>query len=678
MRRQLSGVVAALLCIFVLWAGGKDKVLADAPGPFSGGVEFMKKDGDSYVMQVTAENMGKDFSGTVQLIFAPSRDSACAYNTEITLPEKGRKQFTVTVPEQAAETMRGVCALNFLDEEGELLQSLKLQNVFGNTMSGFSVGILSDDYSSLTFMDAGGVDYSIRGNYFPLNLVELDKDNLKEYLDGLYFLVIDQFNMSVLEKEDIRALQDWVLDGGWLLIGTGEYAEQTLSGFDQDFLEVNVLGVTEAGEENDASLNADYGQYNNYVGNGVDFKSMRIAKLDCGSKYGAFYESSLNPAFCGSLGDGSAIIFTFSLGEEELRKLDSYAIQEMYDELITNSDSYQSFNGYSDMDYVGRRTLSIIDNNNTDIDFTWLKLLIGFYVILIGPALYIILRKCRKREWYWVCVPATGLLFILCVFIFGREARVVDAKVYSVTVQQADGTRAETYFLAYHSGLKPWNMLLDDSYESAGPAWGNNSYYYGSGNSNLDDYHYMVDYGSDGMRVGIKPAENFESGFLYGGKRTEKKGTISSEGISGGSGSDFSGRITNGTSCDMAYMAVWDGTYVMVFRDVKAGETIDLHQAALDGRCVYQDSATYYDNMMYDMLYYYGYHPKLEYEVDDMAALLIGMGIAEEARTGRRSQVIVTGVVKDYEKAVASKCNEISYGCLYSYIEMEAGRNASD
>ena len=63
----------------------------------------------------------------------------------------------------------------------------------------------------------------MKGNSYPLNLIRLDGDSLRGYLEGLYFLVIDQFNVSTLRSEDIRAIQDWVKDGGWLILGTGAY-----------------------------------------------------------------------------------------------------------------------------------------------------------------------------------------------------------------------------------------------------------------------------------------------------------------------------------------------------------------------------------------------------------------------------------------------------------------------
>lgn len=644
---------------------------------FSGEVKMLKQDEDRYVMQVTVENRGEDFSGTVQTVFAGSGYGNTACNVEMTLPAQGKKQFTVTITDRTADTMRGLCAVNFLDEDGKLLQTISLKNVFGKA-AGISVGILSDHYSGLTYLDAGGMDFSIQQLNAPLTLVELNRDNLKNLLDGLYFLVIDEFNVSSLGEDNIQAVQEWVRGGGWLLIGTGEYAEQTLSGFDEDFLDVELLGVSEPGTENIALDNEErYGYYGSYSGQDVDFMQMSVAELNCNRNHGTLYESSENPALCGSVEDGSVSVFYVSFGEEELQKLTGYEVQYMFEETMYRSGSFRTYGGYSEMEYAGQRALAFIDHQNTGMDFTLLEVLIGIYVVLAGPVLYLILRKCKKREWYWIGAPVLGLAFIAGVFFLGQGAGVNGTRVYSVTAQQTDGSRKDTYFLAYHSGLAPWEMLLDESYDAAGPGWAG---YYRRYNTSLDNYFYIVSDHGDRLSVGIKPQENFENGFLYAGGKAQGRGDISVSGLSGsGVGGNFNGTVTNGTDCDMAYLAVWFNSYIRVFSDVKAGETIDLAQAVKDGRCVYEDSQQLFDdNAIYRMLSLYGVRSNVRYEEDTMAALIIGLGLAAEHQPKGGNYAVLTGVVKDYDKAVSDKCSEMAYGCLYSYVNIGGEPNAAD
>lgn len=684
MRKQFLKIALVLLCVFGLAAsrGGSEAYAKteQSTAALSGDVAMLKQEDKGYVMQVTVQNSGEDFAGTVQVIFAAVDGDNCAYHTEITLPSQGKKQFTIRVTDTAVDTARGMCALNFLDEKENVLQSIELSNVFHNTMTEIPVGVLSDDYESLAYMEAKGETIDFRGLSYPLKLSKLYADDMKEQLEGVSFLVIDQFDVSALGAENIQAIEDWVEDGGRLLIGTGKYADQTLSGFDRDFMDVYVLGISEPGEVNvlSSSVDAYDYYYSLYTADGVDLTNMAVAELDGNSVNGYFYESVENPAIISAMGRGVVEVFYCSLGEKELQKADSYTIACIYQELMDSSGN-QYTDRYSEWGYIRMRCLAFIDHLNTEVDFTWLKVMILVYVVLVGPVFYLILRKCKKCEWYWIGVPVFGVLFIAGVYLLGQGVRVNETRVYSVTAQQADSEHTDTYLRAYHAGTRPWEIGLRDSYEMAGPDSGWSGYYYGR-SQNVDRYYYTVRSGGEGLSVGIRPEENFDNGYFYAAGRAESRGQIFCDGLKRIGTGTPEGTITNGTDCDMAYMAVFYNENMMVFSDVKAGETIDLQRDYGGSRCVYEYSSYSYspDDVFYDMLSVYSYQCDRGYEQDDMAALLIGMGIADDERPEGAEQAIVAGIVKNYAKVTEGKSSEFSYGCLYTYAEMEGGPHASN
>ena len=106
----------------------------------------------------------------------------------------------------------------------------------------------------------------------------------------------------------------------------------------------------------------------------------------------------------------------------------------------------------------------------------------------------------------------------------------------------------------------------------------------------------------------------------------------------------------------------------MIFKDVKAGETLDLQQ---DGRCVYQ-SRNIED--VGDLLLYGGigvsFYGTARFEEEDMEAFLIGMGIAREA-SPEEGYAVIAGLIQEQDRATAGKCKETSYTCLYGYAETE-------
>ena len=96
MRKRIAAMALLLLCAFCLLAGGSKNVACAQPSEdaFSGDIRMLKQDEDRYVMQVTVENKGEDFSGTVQTIFSGTGVGNTACNVEMTLPAQGKKQYT--------------------------------------------------------------------------------------------------------------------------------------------------------------------------------------------------------------------------------------------------------------------------------------------------------------------------------------------------------------------------------------------------------------------------------------------------------------------------------------------------------------------------------------------------------------------------------------------------------
>jgi hypothetical protein len=289
-------------------------------------------------------------------------------------------------------------------------------------------------------------------------------------------------------------------------------------------------------------------------------------------------------------------------------------------------------------------------------------------VILVGPVLYLVLGARKKKEWYWLAVPVAGVVFIGAVFLFGKNLRVMNTKVYSVSVQCADGkddARVDTLYSGYHSGVKPWSIRLADNYSYGGTNYVDYSSFISTYTSS--DYHYLVSY-DDGLSLGLKPASNFETGYFCAIGTGSDCGQITTQDLVVNS-SVQSGSITNGTSYDFPYMMVQSTDSVLLLSDVKAGETVDLEQAADSGQLVTQISTSYLEDVYYDILE----NSSTTYadETDLIAALYVGAMRMQTQYDSDYDKIFVEGVVPDYTKTTEEKNNEISYGCLYQIAEQE-------
>lgn len=664
-KRLFAGILLFCLVSLMVFTD-RQTFYADKTGDFTGDVKVLKAGDDTYVLQVQVKNTGVDFEGTVRLAFS-NVDSGCVFDTRLTLPKDGQKQFTLTVPRENADSVRGSGSLVFLDMDENELQKVPFKNIFKGQSIGFSVGILSDHYDRLTYMDMGGNGYEIGNISQPVNLVDLDGNTLKDSLDGLHFLVIDSYNVSTLDKESIKAVENWVDKGGGLIIGTGERGEDILNAFDEDFTGLTLSDVSEPGEDN-YLVSGGQRYYDYYEQDGIDFRKMAVAQLQpSGNKYSAnCQEAGNNPGIIRTYGDGSILVLAFSLCEDEMQKAPSEICQVIYDEAMNFSSIATDY--YVDSYYEQMQAFHLIDSENTDVNFTWLEVLIFVYVVLVGPVLYLILAKAKKREWYWIGAPVLALVFIGGVLVFGRELRMKDTRVYSVTAQRVDGKekgKTDTFYSAYHSGVKPWKLRLKNQYEYAGTRmdWG---YYGGSGY-----WKYRVVYG-DGIELGMKPESNFETGFLFAsGNNGEDCGEILAQELAV-SETLQKGSITNNTEYDFPYMMVVTDDYLMIFTDVKKGETIEIAKAVKDGRVVYQSTDIYMNDLYYN---YQGMSSAIkaddETDTQSCAALVVGMFNAKRKMKYGAGQTLICGVVPDYEKTVADKCTEISFGCPYAIVEQE-------
>jgi hypothetical protein len=388
------------------------------------------------------------------------------------------------------------------------------------------------------------------------------------------------------------------------------------------------------------------------------------------------YKSSSIPCWCGSRGDGSLMVLECSLGEEEFKELQYYAVESMYYEVMSMANSYNSYNSSDTFSYYVQRSFNYIDNANTDVDFSILEILIVIYVIIVGPVLYLILSRAKKREWYWAAIPVAGILFIAMVFIFGQNLRLGKAKIYSIAVERADGNDEEevnTYFCGYSSGTEPWSITLSDDYEYAGPMLTGFSSI--STQAKADDYHYFITE-ADELSAGINPVSNFENAYLKASGKTKGCGSIDTEELVVNQGT-ISGTVTNNTTYDFPYIVLMGNECIVVFSDLKSGETIDVAKEYAAGNYILYSTVVYWDDIYYSLVEEdYGINGD-ELDKEMTAALYAGGDTVQSELSADGTNVVVAGITRDFDSQITSDCTAYSYGCLYTVSEQEV-TDASD
>lgn len=642
-------LLGILLCALCMGSAGMAALAKASDSDFAIDASLLASTGNTYDISLTASNMGGDWEGTLRLLVANSYGWNCtAYDTVLALPSGSIKQFVVKIPKDSVDTAEAAIRAVFLDKHSKVAAEVELKQFRWNETDVLAMGILSDDYSALTYLDMGGTKLYYYGNNYPIRLMELSQDSLETSLDSLVFLVIDNYNTGILSEETIGAIEDWVLNGGVLIVGTGNRAKEVLGGLGN-------LGIT---------CDKVYAPGEDVEDVWQDWETqLAIAELkDEKFQYGL--SSNGNLMLMSSRGNGAVGVLPYALSDFGRLREDAYGYTTQEDEVwwvleaVSSEASAkyvsQGSTGTNYSRYFFRGVFGAMGFGDSRLNFGALKILVVLYVIFAGPVLYVILRVSKKRELYWLAVPAAALVGIFLVSLAGRGFEVRNTRVYSVTV--SDLTRpnnTQTYLRCYDVGHNEWNLRLAEGYESIGPMKAVSNY------SNHDkEYYYHVKKEGERLFFGIDPEAGFEdSYFLTGNVAHAEIGSLELSNLSMPDAS--TGTVSNNTDWDFSYIALIAQNHLTVYKGLSAGEIRNLEDlevayATTWGRTISGGFAS-------DVLDVAARHNKKDVEL--LAAL--GLGIYQAYPEENTDAVIVLGVTKDWEKTVDDDCREISFGCLY-------------
>lgn len=642
----------------------------------------MSAEKDAYNVGIEIANDGPDFEGTVRVIVENGGSATCAYDTMISLAEGGEKQFSVMIPLTSLDLsyynhygQAGTLYVLLLDDEGNTVTTEKNSRLFQNYQEKVTIGILSDDVTDLEYLDVNGYGLYILNNTYQIETLELSEDTLGDSLaGGLDYLVIDQYDTSSLDEDSVAEIENWTDQGGMLILGTGKYAYDVLGGFDSQFLQTECLGIydsqtldfeTENGVSADMyNVTGSYSPYD-YYGVTIDMYLPSIYATDTAilsgfSQYDGNYHYNVYGSSVSS-GRGSITYLYYALSDPEVADAcaaTSYAVEDLLnralDQTMWDRSTYhqEGENGGIRYTYNLTNALGIIDMEKSGINYNFLKVLIIIYVILAGPAVYLILARLKKRELYWIAVPAMALLFVGVVSIAGRGFKIADTTVCSVTFIDAGGSgEAGSVLYAYSADHDDWQISLAEECAYAGPLQGN----YGWTSDPLD-YYYHVTEDMSGTSVGIRPGASFETTMFCRKAANPVEGELLAENIEVNANRRAKGYVTNETGYDFSYMLIFDNGYFAVVRGIEDGERVNL----ADEETLLRDRASGMDDVLW-------LTAEQAYEEDknfaaQLAALYIGL-----FQTADFQETAVIGVVPDYERVTEGNYNETSYG-VFCYV----------
>jgi hypothetical protein len=412
------------------------------------------KYGEWLPIWVELDNTGPDRRAEVR---APITTSAGiqVFTVPVELPAGARKRLAVYVLPNNFSRQVEVSVVS----GDEVLASQKVQLSPQPTIT-YQVGLLSAKRGALSLLET----IDLPGTKRPIVLVDLSLAELPDRYEGLRsfdLLVINDVDTSSLSPAQVAALDTWVRQGGRLVVAGGAGAERTLS------------GLTEL-----SSLD--------------DLATQEVDKLTGLEQFIGGDKPILVPGpFLLASGTSQT---TRTLAEQD----DQPIIQEWaadqgwinYVGLDLTGAPFDAWNGTVDfwqklvspgaafpegapVDMSARQQFAsgmVYPLNNLPMldlpSVRGLALLLGLYILLVGPVNYLVLRQQKRLHLAWITIPVITLIFSAASFGVGYLLHGTDIFINKIAIWQPQPTgkaKVDSFIGLFSPARSAYSVRLDES-----------------------------------------------------------------------------------------------------------------------------------------------------------------------------------------------------------------------
>ncbi|MDD6208255.1 MAG: hypothetical protein PUB10_07035 [Clostridiales bacterium] len=381
----------------------KDVVLTTEQGltvTIEYGFSHYAKYGRNLPVRAVVENQGNDFEGELQILVSRQNDSNTMFGRQVSVAAGETK--TVEIP-VFLDFINNTIYARIMEDDKEIAGTKLTLSVKGSSAVAFT-GLLSDQPEELSYLnDKKSLQtFELTAKTFPEE---------EKMLDCLDVIVMDNFDSSTLSEKQYETLKKWIEQGGSLVMGTGLNGGKVFRRFQDDFL----TGKVQEGEDNQAVIEMD----------------------------GALLaEDQVIPYYSVAKGKGNVIIFERAMTEYNSKENAAIMISEIYDSLSSSKRNQLENEEMQNVDYYYYSARSCISALSRKLlpkvsDYAAVLLI---YCVVAGPILYLVFKKWDKRNFLWLAIPATALVFSGVIYLIGGKTRVTQPFANYLTVSRLSGT----------------------------------------------------------------------------------------------------------------------------------------------------------------------------------------------------------------------------------------------
>ena len=578
------------------------------------GYSHYAKYGRYMSVSATLTNNGEDFEGWLQVIVPKAEDNV-VYRKEVKITSASPETIVMNIP---VLDDTGILQVKLVDENYTTVVDKSSKIKIGNYEKQTYIGVLTDEKAELDYLS------TLATKVFYLNGSKLQDDYLG--LDSLDIIVVNHYDTKLLNDKQIEAIKNWVHQGGTLVIGTGEYASDTLAKF-ADTYSITYTNKVENhninfGLNNDLiqELKQNILDYENGKNILLEFIKSRNEMLKAYGNQLIEIENTMSDQWakesieqlkiidvnknivdvrleggttevmenkCRLMqvrteGHGTVQLFSFAMGlDKEANTLGVAMLASITDNMSVIKQAQLQDEYYGTyLNYGIYNSMSYADVNAVPKVGGYIIILV-IYIILVGPATYLILKKLDKRSLTWIAVPILAIVFTLLVYILGSDTRINEpyaGYVEIITMQNDNTAKDEVYFGLtapynhnYSIGIDRDNVvtqLSDSTY---------NYYRYNMQQDNRIDYdNYMtaINVGFDQTKLEVNNNPAFKPVYYQSQSTRTLENQLTYD--IHYTGEEINGTVTNGFNFNLVNVMLMSDGYLIHIGSIGHGETIRL------------------------------------------------------------------------------------------------------
>jgi uncharacterized membrane protein YhaH (DUF805 family) len=465
-RTSICSFLALLFVLFLLPQAVSAHTLSSTRSSSSGptlrvtaGFDSRYRDGNWIPISIALRNDGPDFNGFVS-VNTPAPFSGAGnptvlstYREMISLPSGSQKQVTLYVPfYYGTQGITQNINVDLLDQNGHLVSS-QPSPIHALGPGDIFVGILSDQptnaFTALNALSLPNPSSSVYTQYLNASTFP----TIADALNNFDILILDNFTTASLSKDQLATLQNWVRQGGSLIVAGGPEWVQTLKPLPTLLLPVTVTNT--ATVPAGTHLLPFVGASNASTKTAPDaIQSMVNVSTATPAPNSTVLLSSNGPPLIvqSQLGQGQIDYLAFDPSLEPVVSWSqapalwkALLLRNLGDQMLISSPGTTMTTG-SNHTLSGNATgLGAVLQSLFPTSFLAtqiiLIILLG-YILVLGPIRLLLVRRLKSRDWSWRIVVSTIMVFSFLSYGLALQQKGTSILSSNISVVQLDRPNA--------------------------------------------------------------------------------------------------------------------------------------------------------------------------------------------------------------------------------------------